>query len=52
MGEKKKAVTLEFGKSSEAGKRAHLTYVKHPSIAQSSGLETRSTSRPQAVDIC
>lgn len=40
MGEKKKAVTLEFGKSREVGKSSHFTYVKHPYIAQSRDIQT------------
>jgi hypothetical protein len=40
MGEKQVAVTLEFGKSREAGVSAHLTYVKHPHIAQSRDIQT------------
>ena len=39
MGEKQVAVTLEFGKSREAGVSAQLTYVKHPYIAQSRDIQ-------------
>jgi hypothetical protein len=45
MGEKKKAMTVEFGKSREAGVSAHLTYVKQPYIAQSRGIQTGFTIR-------
>jgi hypothetical protein len=50
MGEKKEAVTLEFGRSREAGVSAHLTYIKHPYIAQSRDIQTPFRKRPQPVD--
>ena len=50
MGEKQAAVTLEFGKSREAGVSAHLAYVKHPYIAQSRDIKTPFRLRPQPVD--
>jgi hypothetical protein len=50
MGEKKAAVMLEFGRSREARVSAHLAYVKHQYIAQSSDIQTASRKRPQPVD--
>jgi hypothetical protein len=41
MGEKKEAVTSEFGTSREAGVSAHLTYVKQLHIAQSRDAQRR-----------
>jgi hypothetical protein len=51
MGEKKKAVKLEFKKSREAGESLHFTYVKQLHIAQSRDIQTSFTLRSQFVDI-
>ena len=40
LGEKQAAVTLEFGKSREAGVSAHFTHVKQPYIAQNRDAQT------------
>ena len=50
MGEKKVVVMLGFGRSREAGASAHLTYIKHPYIAQSRDVQTRFRLRTQSVD--
>jgi len=50
MGEKKVVVMLGFGRSREAGVSAHLTYVKHPYIAQSRDVQRCFRLRTQPVD--
>ncbi len=50
MGEKKKAVKLEFKKGREAGESLYFTYVKQLHIAQSGDVQTRSRLRPQSAD--
>jgi hypothetical protein len=52
MGDKKEAVTLEFGKSREAGVSVHFTYVKHPYIAQSRDIQTNFIIKVATVDSC